>query len=132
DWSSDVCSSDLLTVFLGLAAWAGAQGPVARSAADQLQLLRTNRGLIDGLIDDSVKLAGANTPVDRADACQGTARRLAGAVEQAAAAGNPDRVAEFGGHLERAVREGLVPTLEDAKVPPESPDPKRPKALRET
>ena len=40
-------------------------------------------------------------------------------------------MAEFGGHLERAVREGLVPTLEDAKVPPESPDAKRLKEIRE-
>jgi hypothetical protein len=121
-----------LTLFLGLAAWAGAQGPPTRSAADQLQLLRANRGLIDGLIDDSVKLAGANTALDRAAVCQGTAHRLAGAVEQAATAGNPDRVAEFGSHLERVVRNGLVPRLEEAKtVPPESPDAKRLKEIRE-
>lgn len=121
-----------LTVFLALAAWAGAQGQPAPSAADQLQLLQINRGVIDALIDDSVKLAGANTPVDRADVCQKTTNRLAGEVEKAATAGNLDRVAEFGGHLGRMVREGLVPTLEEAKsVRPESPDAKRAKEIRE-
>jgi hypothetical protein len=121
-----------LTVFLALAAWAGAQGQSAPSAADRLQLLRTNLGLIDGLIDDSVNLAGANTAVDRAAVCQTTAHRLVGEVEKAADAGNPDRVAEFGGHLERMVREGLVPTLEDGKtVHPVSPEAKRLKEIRE-
>jgi hypothetical protein len=122
-----------LTVFLGLAAWAGAQGQPAPSAADQLQLLQANSGLIDALIDDSVRLAGANTAVDRAAVCQSTAQRLARKVETASQEENPDRVAEFGGHLERVVRDGLVPTLEDAKsvAPPESPEAKRVKEIRQ-
>lgn len=123
----------MLTVFLGLAAWAGAQGPPARSAAEQLQLLQTNSGLIADLVDEGVRLAAATTVTDRAASCQTTTRRLSRAVEQAAADENPDRVAEFGGHLERVVRDGLVPTLEDGKsVPAESPDAKRLKEIRET
>lgn len=117
------------TLFLGLAAWAGAQGPAARSAADELQLLHANRGLLDTLIDDSVKLADAGSAVDRAAACQHTAERLADAVEQAATAGNADRVTEIGGHLGRMVRDGLKRSL-DEQVPPESPDSKRLEEIR--
>jgi hypothetical protein len=119
-----------LAVFVGLAAWAGAQGPPARTAADQLRMLQDNSGLIDALIEDSVKLAAAGSAAERADACQNTARLLAGAVERAAGAGKADRVAEYGDHLSRMVREGLAPTL-DEKVPAGSPDEKRLKEARE-
>ena len=122
----------LLTVFLGLAAWAGAQGPVL-STGEQLDMLRANRALIDGLIDQSVEMAAADTPLKRAAAGQKTVGTLAWAVTREAETGNPDRVAEFGGHLEAVVRDALVPNLDAAKqtIPPESPDAPRLKKIRD-
>ena len=38
----------MLAVFLGLAAWAGAQGPPPLSTADQLNMLRANQGVLPG------------------------------------------------------------------------------------
>jgi hypothetical protein len=113
----------ILTVFLGLAAWAGGQGPPL-STGEQLDMLRANRALIDGLIDQSVEMAAADTPLKRAAAGQNTAGTLAGAIASAAEAGNPDRVAEFGGHLETVVRDALIPNLTEARrtITPGSPD----------
>jgi hypothetical protein len=113
----------LLVVFLVLAAWAGAQGPPL-STGDQLDMLRANRALIGGLIEQSVEMAAADTPLKRAAAGQKTAGTLAGAVAREADAGNLDRVTEFGGHLETVVRDALVPNLEKAKqtIPADSPD----------
>jgi hypothetical protein len=112
-----------LTVFLGLAAWAGGQGPPL-STGEQLDMLRANRALIDGLIDQGVEMAAADTPLRRAAAGQKTAGTLAGAITRAAEAGNPDRVAEFGGHLETVVRDALVPNLNEARrtIPAHSPE----------
>ena len=121
-----------LTVFLALAAWAGAQGP-ALSTGEQLEMLRANRAVIDGLIDQSVEMAAADTPLKRAAAGQKTAGALAGAVAREAGRGNADRVAEFAGHLETVVRDALVPNLDEARrtIPPESPDAPRLKKIRD-
>ena len=123
----------LLTVFLGLAAWAGAQGPPPLSTADQLNMLRANQGVIEELVDRTIELAGANTPLKRAETCRKTAGTLAGVVGRAADEGNADRAAEFGGHLEAVVRDALIPTLDEGRrtTPPESEDAKRLKKLRE-
>jgi hypothetical protein len=105
-----------LTVFLGLAAWAGAQGPPAGlTAAENLDRLKANRALLDQLIDRGIELGGAGNPVDRAEACQRTAGSLAYWVGLAAADQNPDRVAELGGHLEAVIRDGLVPNLDEGR-----------------
>src|SRR5262249_44457965 len=121
-----------LAVFLGLAVWAGAQGP-ALSTGEQLEMLRDNRAVIDGLIDQSVEMAAADTPLKRAAAGQRTAGTLAGAVAREAERGNADRVAEFGGHLETVLRDALVPNLDAARqtIPPESPDAPRLKKIRD-
>ena len=123
----------MLAVFLGLAAWAGAQGPPPLSTADQLNMLRANQGVIEELVDRTVELASANTPLKRAETCRKTAGTLAGVVGRAADEGNPDRAAEFGGHLEAVVRDALVPNLDAAKqtIPPESPDAPRLKKIRD-
>ena len=114
----------MLAVFLGLAAWAGAQGPPPLSTADQLNMLRANQGVIEELVDRTVELAGANTPLKRAETCRKTAGTLAGVVGRAAEAQNPDRVAELGDHLEAVLRDGLIPNLEEADrtVTPASPE----------
>lgn len=126
-----------LAVFLALSAWAGAQAPVPPlTAADQIRLFRANRTLITDLVQSGIKLGVADHPVDRAAACQETARWLGVALRRAAETSDPDadRVAELGGHLETVVRYGLVPMLDEARqtTPPESQDAARLKLVRET
>jgi hypothetical protein len=119
-------------VLAALAAWAGAQGPAPTSAADRLRLHRTNRTLLTDLVGHGVRLAGADQPVARAEACQQTARAVGLAVRRAAEANDADRVAELGDHLDTLIREGLVPVLKDATdtVPAASPDAARLRAVR--
>lgn len=123
-----------LLVALVLSAWAGAQGPAPLTAADQLRLLRANRILLTDLVTSGVELGAADGPVDRADKCRKTARVLSVALERAAEAGDADRVAELGDHLDRVVRDALVPVLDDARqtIPEGSPDAKRLKLVRES
>jgi hypothetical protein len=123
-----------LAVFLGLAAWAGAQGPPpGLDPARNRELLRTNRALLNQLIDHGVELGGADSPLKRATICRESVRWLAGEVGEAVAAENPDRVTELGGHLEAMIRDGLAPNLDNARqtITPESPDWARLKATRE-
>ncbi|HEX4608495.1 MAG TPA: hypothetical protein VH092_09840 [Urbifossiella sp.] len=120
-----------LAVLAALAAWAGAQGP-APTAADRLRLHRANRTLLTDLVGGGVRLAGADNPVARAEACQQTARAVGLAVRRAAEARDADRVAELGDHRDALVRDGLVPVLEDATrtIPAASPDAARLRAVR--
>lgn len=117
-------------VLASLAAWAGAQGPT--TAADKLRLHRANRALLTDLVGSGVRLAAADQPVARAEACQQTARAVGLAVRRAAEANEADRVAELGDHFNTLVRDGLVPALTEADgvVPRESPDGVRLRAVR--
>jgi hypothetical protein len=120
----------LLTAFVALAAWAGAQGPVPSaplSAEDKLRLLRANSTLIDNLVRDGVAMSTASDPVDRAERCRYTARTLVNAIQDAARAEDAARVAELTTLFRSVVVEGLIPTLNDAKqnVTPESPGAKK-------
>ncbi len=117
----------LLTAFVALAAWAGAQGPVAPaplSAEDKLRLLRANHALIEDLVRDGVEMSkAAGKPVDRAAHCRLASRSLVNAIQEAARSEDAERVAELTGLYRTIVRDGLVPTLEEAKrgVTPNSP-----------
>lgn len=119
-------------VLASLAAWAGAQGPTPTTAAEKLRLHRANRTLLTDLVGSGVRLAAADQPVSRAEACQQTARAVGLAVRHAAEANEPDRVAELGDHFNTLVSEGLLPALTeaDAVVPRESPEGVRLRAVR--
>ena len=116
----------LLTAFVALAAWAGAQGPAPAaplSAEDKLRLLKANSALIDSLVSDGVAMSGSDTPVKRVEHCRSASRSLVNAILEAARGEDAERVAELTGLLRTVVSEGLVPTLEEAKrgVTPKSP-----------
>lgn len=108
----------ILTFFLALSAWAGAQAPprTALSAADQLRLHRANKTLLTDLVNTGIKLGVADSTVGRLEACQATARVLGVALNHAAKADDADRVVELGNHLELLVRDGFVPMLDEAKI----------------
>jgi hypothetical protein len=118
---------------IALAAWAGAQGTAPRSAAEQLNMLRTDRVLLGNLVDDSLGLSGANTPLEKAEACRRTTRTISDALGQAVGDQDANRVAELGGHLETVVRDALVPSFDDAKrlIPDDSPEAAKLKELKQ-
>ena len=93
-----------------------------------MKQFKTNRILIEDLVDHGIDLSKADNPLHRADACQRTARTLANYLERAAGNEDPDRVAEFANLYGEVVRDGLVPNLEAAKKL--ITDPKSPDALR--
>lgn len=104
-----------LVAFTALAAWAGAQGPPL-TAADRVRLFKADQTLIDSLVDHGVKVADADEPLKRADACRKTALSLATALKRMATDDqDPDRVAELADLLGEVVREGLTPNLQEAR-----------------
>jgi hypothetical protein len=115
----------MLVAFTVLAAWAGAQNPVAQtlSPEDKLRLLRTNSALLDDLVRDGVAMSATSDPVQRAVRCREASLSLVAAVGEAARAEDAERVAELTGLFREVVRDGLVPTMNEARqsVPPQSP-----------
>jgi hypothetical protein len=121
----------LLFAFAGLAAWAGAQGPPPLPAATQVKLFKTNRALIESLVNHGLDIAAKDDPQDRAEECRKTARTLVNYLARAAQDDqDADRVAELAGLLTEVVRDGLAPNWERARreIPPGSP--REPELLR--
>jgi hypothetical protein len=114
-------------VFLALAAWAGAQGPAPLSTGDHLRLLRENHRLLGALVEHGVRLADADTALQRADAAHAAAQRLGEELRTAAGAGDADRVAEMSMHLDTLLGGALEPTIKDAReqIPSGSDEAKR-------
>ena len=114
-----------LAVVAAVSLWASAQphsaGP---SAAEQLQMLKTNRDLLEDLLDHGMRVADANTPLDRAAACQRSTDRMAREMREAVDRADADRANEIGDYVERIVVEGFVPNFETARrdAKPGSPD----------
>jgi replicative DNA helicase len=114
-----------LIAFAALSTWVGAQGPSALTAEIQVKQFKSNRILIENLVDRGVELAGADSPLRRAEACQRTAGTLAHYLARAAGNEDADRVAEFANLYSEVVRDGLLPNLAEAKKrikDPESPE----------
>jgi len=99
-----------------------------------MKLFKSNRVLIENLVNHGVELSASETSIARASECRKTAVTLANYLERAAKDDqNPDRVSELAGLMGDVVRDGLVPIMDEAKdIPPDSPDGKRFAALRET
>ena len=107
----------LLVSFAALAAWAGAQGPPPPlSPADRAKLFKSDRALLDQLIDHGIGLSNFDNHLERAQECRKTAKTLANYLERAAKdEQDPDRVAEMTGLLTELVRDGLAPNLKVAR-----------------
>lgn len=122
-----------LFVFAALSAWVSAQGQPVLTAEIQVKQFKTNRILIETLVDHGIDLSNADNPLQRADACRQTARTLANYLERAADEGDAERVAEFAGLFNLVIRDGLIPNLNESKrtIAPESPDAKRLKTVNQ-
>ncbi len=110
--------------FLALSAWAGAQGPpTTLDAATQVKLFKSNRLLLEQLVDHGIGLANADGPIHRAEECRKTATTLANSLSRAAEDQDPERVVELAGLMGDVIRNGLVPNLNDAQngLNPDSP-----------
>lgn len=110
-----------------LAAWVSAQGPGGGLAADRVNLLRTNRPLLEDLMDRGLMVAEKNNPLERADECLNTTNRLARELRSAVYVGDPDRIAEMSDLLDRVVTDAFLPNLAKARqdISPQSDDYKR-------
>lgn len=99
-----------------LSVWASGQsansGPLAW---EQLKLFESNRDLLEELVEHSVDLANADTPVAKVRACHESTKALGRALRDAADRDDADRVAELGDHLTAVINHGLVPTIDDAR-----------------
>ena len=121
-----------LAVAAAVSLWASAQPSTAGlTAAAQLQLLKTNRELLEDLLDQGMLVADANTPLDRAAACQRSIDRMARELQPAVARSDADRANEIGDYVERIVVDGFVPNFEIARrdAKPGSPDFERVKTM---
>ena len=126
----------LLTTFGVLAAWVGAQGgSPPLDPADRAKLFKTDRALLDQLVNHSLDLSKADNPLRQAQECQAAARTLAVYLRRAAAdERDAARVAEMAGLLTDLVRDGLAPNLRVARqtFPDTSPQGEQVKQLGES
>jgi len=104
-----------LVAFAGLSLWATAQDTTSNRVATDIELLRTNRVLLDDLIDHGLQLSKAGGPLDRAVECRKTAATLGLALKHATGGTDDDRVAELSDYLTAVVRDGLVPNFDLAR-----------------
>ncbi|QEL15925.1 hypothetical protein [Limnoglobus roseus] len=112
-------------VLMLLTAWVSGQ-PAATgpTAGEQLHMFQRNRDLLENLVEHSVELANANTPVGKVRACHESTKDLGRAIKDAADRDDADRVAELSEHLTAVIKFGLVPTVDDARtiIPVGTPD----------
>jgi len=114
-----------LIAFAVISAWASAQnasGPT--TAAEHLGLMKSNRKLLEELIEEGVRLGDANTNLERAADCQSVANRLGRELKRAIDLDDADRVVEMSDHFSSLIQSGFLPNLETAKenIPVGSPD----------
>lgn len=102
-------------VLLALAAVGSGQPAAGPLAGEQLHLFQSNRELLENLIEHSVELANADTPVAKVRACHEATKDLGRALKEAADRDDADRVAELSDHLTAVIRHGLAPTVTDAR-----------------
>ena len=115
----------IVLAFALLSTWASAQnanGPT--TAADHLGLMKSNRKLLEELIEEGVRLGDANTNLERAADCQSVANRLGRELKRAIDLDDADRVVEMSDHFSALIQSGFLPNLESAKesIPLGSPD----------
>lgn len=103
-----------LLAFAALSGWVSGQGP-RRIASEEAELLKLNRQLLEGMLDDAVLVADAGTQLDRAAACRRAADRLSAEMRAAARLENADRVSEIGDHLTALLTDGFLPTFSAAR-----------------
>lgn len=108
-----------LLSFLLLSAFADAQSnPRPPMLADRVRMIQANHALLEDLLDHGIRLSDTDTDLGRADECRKALATIGGevnrTVEQPAA--DIDRLTELADQLTRLTVEGLVPTLDAARI----------------
>ena len=99
-----------LMMFLVTAAvWA--QSSPAPTVTDKAERLKGNRALVEVLVNGSLSLAAAESPIQRAEECSGIAEELAEVIRDAADANQRYRAAEIGTHLGELLKYGVARNL---------------------
>lgn len=114
----------ILTVALGLIAVAPGQGGAPLpTAAEQLELLSSNRTLLEQLLESGVQLSDAETSLDRVEASRSAIESMTAALTSAKDQ-PPGRIEELADHLGTLWDQGFTPSLEVARseIRPGSPE----------
>jgi hypothetical protein len=98
-----------LILFASLAA---ADSPRRLTIAEQVDYLHRNMGLIKSVVGSSLSLAGAEHPLDRADACSKTAADLSQEIQKT---DDSARAAELAFHLRKLLSQGVAANLTAAR-----------------
>jgi hypothetical protein len=98
-----------------VAMMAPGQSALRPLAADQVKLFRANRELLEDLVQHTVELAKADTPVARAKACLDTTQDLGRAMQNAIAVDDAERVAELSEYLAAVIAQSLQPTIDEGR-----------------
>jgi hypothetical protein len=102
-------------IFAVLAAFAGAQGErPALTASQQQQLFQKNRGMIQTLVDSSLKISQSGDYIERSRSYRKVVMQFQKELDQAAGDTDASRIAELGKHLDTVLRQGLAPSLREA------------------
>jgi len=102
-----------------------AQRPAAKlTAAERLRLLQLNQGLLDELIDSSLKVARTTNPLSLSEEHLSVGLQLSRSLEDAVNRNEPDRASEVAGLLHDVLAKAMIPQLNEASrtIPPSSPD----------
>lgn len=112
-----------VVAFAALSGWVSGQGP-RRIADEEAALLKKNRRLLEGLLDDGLALTASETALDRAAACRRATDRLTGELTEAVRGENADRVNEIGEQLTALLADGFLPPFAaaQAEIRPDSPE----------
>lgn len=105
----------------GAAAAARADKPAGPTPQDEARAFKRNRDLIQVVVDESLALADASKPMERARSCGQVARKLAEAAQKAADDRESARVAELGEHLRNQMQRGVADNLKAAAADPDVP-----------
>lgn len=103
-----------LFAFAALSGWVSGQGP-RRTYFEEAELLKLNRPLLEGMLDDAMLVADAGTQLERAAACRLAADRLSDELARAARFEDANRVSEIGDHLTALLTDGFLPAFTAAR-----------------
>jgi len=105
-----------------LTSWSGAPAqpepsPPTILLADRIRLWEQNQVLLEGLLEQGLRLSDSDTHLGRADECRKALVVLAEAVQKTVEQPNADtdRLTELADQMTRLTLEGLVPTLSEAR-----------------
>jgi hypothetical protein len=94
-----------------LACVAGGKNADQPGKPSRAQQFHNNLGLIEGLVENSIRLTEENDPLKRAQACNRLVERFSAEIRTATRAQDLNRVEELGQHLHDLLLQGMAANL---------------------